>query len=437
MTVKDLKLAREKLYANNIECGLPGREDKISQIYDFLYNRLKIRKTVEAKRAKVQAGSVANIPSRHDSKTMLICGVPGTGKTVTVMTVLEKLEKLRDQKSSSIQPFRHVYINGQHLSGPQKVYTEILFRLTGINSTPENAQAKLDTIFNYQNQQQEIELDNRRKSSRGGATLKKKVFNGFTIIVIDELDLLYNDKRQTVFYSLFDWPTHAENKVILIGIANAMDLSERFIRSGRSRCGWEKCVFEAYTGASLQTILEVRLGIDLLNKCFKKEAVIVATRRIGKMTGDARRILDTCRLAINKAIVLTEENGKFQQVTPNIIDEVGFQNYDIQRRNYILACNPIQLLILKSILIETKRVGEENCETDGVYRQLMNLIKREKDIYKNFVLSFKEYKEELTKLATQSMIYLENNKNLPQKRLYLQDDSEALKDLIHSERIKF
>ena len=46
------------------------------------------------------------------------------------------------------------------------------------------------------------------------------------LVLIDELDALITTK-QTLLYNLFDWPNHQNSKLLLISIANTMDLPER------------------------------------------------------------------------------------------------------------------------------------------------------------------------------------------------------------------
>lgn len=45
-------------------------------------------------------------------------------------------------------------------------------------------------------------------------------------MLVDELDILCT-KRQDVVYNLLDWPTKAKTQLIVITIANTMDLPER------------------------------------------------------------------------------------------------------------------------------------------------------------------------------------------------------------------
>lgn len=46
------------------------------------------------------------------------------------------------------------------------------------------------------------------------------------VILIDELDALLT-KKQTLLYNLFDWPCHENSRLVVVAIANTMDLPER------------------------------------------------------------------------------------------------------------------------------------------------------------------------------------------------------------------
>lgn len=43
-----------------------------------------------------------------------------------------------------------------------------------------------------------------------------------------QLDLLWT-RKQTVMYNIFDWPTRPHAKLIVLAIANTMDLPERIM----------------------------------------------------------------------------------------------------------------------------------------------------------------------------------------------------------------
>lgn len=49
-----------------------------------------------------------------------------------------------------------------------------------------------------------------------------------TVCVLGQLDLLWTQK-QDVMYNLFDWPTHKGARLVVLAIANTMDLPERIM----------------------------------------------------------------------------------------------------------------------------------------------------------------------------------------------------------------
>lgn len=50
--------------------------------------------------------------------------------------------------------------------------------------------------------------------------------NKYRIICIDEVDRLFTAERSIV-YDLFEWPYNSPHTVIVIGIANSIDLIEK------------------------------------------------------------------------------------------------------------------------------------------------------------------------------------------------------------------
>ncbi len=55
-------------------------------------------------------------------------------------------------------------------------------------------------------------------------------------MTIDELDLLMT-KKQTILYTIFDWATHKNSGLIVIGISNTLNLPELMMARVTSRLG--------------------------------------------------------------------------------------------------------------------------------------------------------------------------------------------------------
>lgn len=77
-----------------------------------------------------------------------ISGVPGSGKTATVQSIIEKLIEL--QNDGDLKPFDFLEINGMKLTDPVQAYTLLWERLTGEkNVSSKNASSQLDKYFAF------------------------------------------------------------------------------------------------------------------------------------------------------------------------------------------------------------------------------------------------------------------------------------------------
>jgi origin recognition complex subunit 1 len=102
-------------------------------------------------------------------------------------------------------------------------YTTLWLGLTGDRVSPSHAEHLLTQKFT-------------------APTTKNKM----CVVLVDELDLILT-KKQSVVYNFFDWPNHAKSKMVVVAIANTMDLPERMLSNKvSSRLGLNRIVFEPY-----------------------------------------------------------------------------------------------------------------------------------------------------------------------------------------------
>ncbi|KAK3004804.1 hypothetical protein RJ639_018430, partial [Escallonia herrerae] len=209
-------------------------------------------------------------------RCLYVHGVPGTGKTMSVLAVMRNLRSEVD--SGSIKPYCFVEINGLKLASPENIYRVIYEALSGHRVSWKKA----------------LHLLNERFSS---GPKSGKEDNRPCILLIDELDLLVT-RNQSVLYNILDWPTKPQSKLIVIGIANTMDLPEKLLPRISSRMGMQRLCFSPYNYLQLQEIISSRLkGID----AFEKQAIEFASRKVAAVSGDARRALEICRRAAELA----------------------------------------------------------------------------------------------------------------------------------------
>lgn len=130
------------------------------------------------------------------------------------------------------------------------------------------------------------------------------------VVLVDELDAILN-KRQDVLYNIFDWPSSPRSRLVVVGIANTMDLTERFMHKISSRIGSERIVFTPYTRDCLQVMIRKRLEHT---QVFSKDAINFACAKVANYSGDARRAFHVCRRAIYLSQTEGEEGVMLKQI---------------------------------------------------------------------------------------------------------------------------
>jgi origin recognition complex subunit 1 len=192
--------------------------------------------------------------------------MPGTGKTATVHEVIRGLQA--DKASAK---FDFVEINGMKLQSPHDLYSRLLSELTGGRAPPHKAAEVLQALFTTPGSRPRV-----------------------CVLLVDELDSLMT-KHQTVLYSLFDWPGHKPAKLVVIGIANTMDLPERLLGRISSRMGSNRVPFKAYSRDQIELILKKRLGEA--EALFEPDSIDMCARKVASLSGDVRRALQMIRRA--------------------------------------------------------------------------------------------------------------------------------------------
>ncbi|XP_054994309.1 origin recognition complex subunit 1 [Sorex araneus] len=321
-----LEKARLRLHVSAVPESLPCREQEFQDIYNFVESKLL----------------------DHTGGCMYISGVPGTGKTATVHEVIRCLQQAAH--TNDVPPFQFVEVNGMKLTEPHQVYVQIFQKLTGQKVTANHA----------------ADLLAKRFSSRGSS-------QETTVLLVDELDLLWTQK-QDVLYNLFDWPTHKGARLVVLTIANTMDLPERIMMNRvSSRLGLTRMSFQPYTHSQLQQILLSRLKHL---KAFEDDAVQLVSRKVAALSGDARRCLDICRRA-TEICEFSQKPGSSGLVTVahllEAVDEMFLSSYITAIKN----SSVLEQNFLRAILAEFRRSGLEEATFQQVYSQHVALCRME------------------------------------------------------------
>lgn len=227
---------------------LPGREKEIEQLKDFIDNLIE----------------------NEASGSLYISGQPGTGKTASLMKIMSNEEYRKRVKM--------VYINCTSVSSVGSIYKRIVSELS-LKTQGTTEKDSLQAIEKY--------LDSKHK---------------MLMIVLDEIDQL-TTKKQTVLYKIFEWPSYNDSKLILVGIANALDLTDRNLSRLQAKCELkpELMHFAPYSKAQIVEIFKSRLEESGVLDLFPPATLQLLAAKVASVSGDIRRALDIGRRVVEIA----------------------------------------------------------------------------------------------------------------------------------------
>lgn len=251
--------ARNLLHVSTVPDSLPCRKTEFNTVYNHLS-------------AAIMEGTGACI---------YISGTPGTGKTATVREVVAQLNAAVHEEE--MDDFIFVEINGMKVTDPHQSYSLLWEALKGDRVSPSHALDLLEREFSNPSP--------RRVSC---------------VVLMDELDQLVT-KNQSVMYNFFNWPALRHSRLIVLAVANTMDLPERTLSNKiSSRLGLTRITFPGYRHTDLMEIISTRLA-NVPGNIVDPDAVQFASRKVAAVSGDARRALDICRRAVEIAEQAADE----------------------------------------------------------------------------------------------------------------------------------
>lgn len=220
---------------------------------------------------------------------LYVSGPPGTGKSALINEVAHHII-VPDTTECA-------YLNCMSVKTARDVYATLLSEL-GISDDVFDAGAQ-DTL---------------------ATALVSKGRNSTYLVVLDEIDALL-DIDVDVLYNIFQWSLSPSSRLILIGIANALDLTDRFLPGLRARGLKPQLLpFLPYSAPDIASILTARLRAllprqhpaeDSFTPFLMPAAIQLISKKVAAQTGDLRKAFDLARRAID--LVDSETKNKPHQ----------------------------------------------------------------------------------------------------------------------------
>ncbi len=209
---------------------------------------------------------------------LYVSGPPGTGKSA----MINEMTKEAVAANSTI---RKAYINCMSIKSSKDLYLTLFDQLCD-----EAEVAEADVVAALQK-----------------ILLPKKKTESVYLVVLDEVDHILTLDLESL-YRVFEWSLQKTSRLCLVGIANALDLTDRFLPRLKSRDLKPKLLpFLPYTAPQVKRIITTRLKSlvpegsvtpDFI-PFFHPAAIELCSRKVSTQTGDLRRAFEICRRAID------------------------------------------------------------------------------------------------------------------------------------------
>ena len=266
-TIQTVYHQARQLFARGAEPGqLVGREEERNQLTQFL-NRY--------------ASSTPN-------GCLYVSGPPGTGKSAMITEITRQYANHKDLQSA--------YVNCMSVKSSKDLYTTLLGALgQGFDASEADAITTLQGMF-----------------------VPKTKSGTVYLVTLDEIDHVLTMGLESL-YRVFEWSLQKNSRLILVGIANALDLTDRFLpRLKAKNLKPDLMAFLPYTATQVKNIITTRLqslmpagGKEGWVPFIHPAAIDLCSRKVSKRTGDLRKAFEICRRALD--LIEVETRSKHEE----------------------------------------------------------------------------------------------------------------------------
>jgi cell division control protein 6 len=261
--------ARQLFIRSSAPAALFGRETERKELETFISTRTKSKK----------------------SGCIYVSGPPGTGKSAYVSEVCKDI--------GSDNTVMTGYVNCMSVKNAVDLYRTLLEEFVDITEITEGEEmGALKQLFMQQ------------KTSY--------------VVTLDEVDHLL-ELDVDLLYNIFEWSLQKSSGLVLVGIANALDFTDRFLPRLKAR-GLKPHLlpFLPYTAAQISGVITSKLkslvpaGADIV-PFIHPTAIMFLSKKVAAQSGDLRKALDICRRAIDliEADTRDQHAKKATEITPS------------------------------------------------------------------------------------------------------------------------
>lgn len=261
----------KQLFARSAAPGvLVGRDDEKSELNSL------IQKSLDEKKGRC----------------LYVSGPPGTGKSAAVADVFNECDpKLNDSKNIKV-----VNINCASITNARDIYGKLIEVLCPNFKAKSSSKSEADILQSL-------------------FSSKAKTNVPFYIVALDEIDHLISSSEgaspdsPSILSSLFEWSLRPNTRLLLLGIANALDMTDRFLpRLKNKNMKPDLIPFMPYTPPQIANIITYKLRTLLPDSTsaepdfipfMQPAAVQLCARKVASTTGDLRKAFDIVRKTVD------------------------------------------------------------------------------------------------------------------------------------------
>ncbi|KAF2657314.1 cell division control protein Cdc6 [Lophiostoma macrostomum CBS 122681] len=261
--------ARQLFTRSSAPLALFGREEERKELETFISPRAKSKR----------------------SGCIYVSGPPGTGKSAFVNDVCQAI---RSQGMAETG-----YVNCMSIKNATDLYRTLLEEFVDITEVSDGEEMEALRALFLQ-----------RKTSY--------------VVTLDEVDHLV-ELDVDLLYNIFEWSLQKSSGLVLVGIANALDFTDRFLPRLKARSLKPHLLpFLPYNASQIESVVISKLQSLMTNEVdyvpfIHPTAIKFLAKKVSGQTGDLRKTFDICRRAVDlvEADTRDQHAKKMAEITPS------------------------------------------------------------------------------------------------------------------------